>query len=334
MNKKPDISVIVPAFNSAKTIRRCMRAVLASKQSNLELIVVDDRSSDKTTTILKSFSKDPRVKLIFHKQNRGTPTTCNDGARIARGNYIVILGSDVLVEKNCISKLVEPMEQDLSIGMTQGTLISAFSHDTESIGHFLTIFGFPYELYSQRYKSLKKPMRIFGARAVTACRTELYKKIGGYDEDYIFHGEDTDFSWRVSLAGYQIYTIPLAHAYHYHFKSEKLAIAHYLYYEGPKNQISNIIKNTSLPILVPMLFLNLIIWLGLSIKCLVTKRPAYARGIYGGIYWNIRNIHITLQKRSKIRSYRSGNNDTEKIMFGPIGLRQYIRKGLAWLRYV
>lgn len=332
--KAPKISVIVPAFNSGKTIERCLREILKSKSSDLELIVVDDKSTDNTKKILKSSLKNNNIKLIFHKKNKGMPTTCNDGFRIARGKYIVILGSDVFVKKNCIAKLIEPMEENNDIGMTQGYLINTFSKGIESIGHFLTIFGFPYELYNEHYKNSKRPFRIFGTRAVTACRADAYRKIGGYDEDYIFHGEDTDFSWRISLAGYQIYSIPQAKAYHHHIKSEKLGIAHYLFYEGPKNQISNILKNAPFYILVPMLSLNLVIWFGLSIKCLVTSRPGYAWGIYRGIFWNIRHLSKTLQKRSKILSFKSHNNDTEKLMFGPIGLKQYVKKGLSWLNYV
>lgn len=332
--KSPKISVIVPSFNSEKTIEKCVRAILNSKSSDLELIVVDDKSTDNTKKILKSYLKNKKIKLIFHKLNKGTPITCNDGFRIARGKYIVILGSDVFIKRNCIAKLIEPLEKNNDIGMTQGYLINTFSKGIESIGHFLTIFGFPYELYSERYKNSKRPIRIFGARAIIACRAVAYKKIGGFDEDYIFHGEDTDLSWRISLAGYQIHSIPQAIAYHHHIKSEKLGIAHYLFYEGPKNQISNILKNAPFYILVPMLFLNLVIWLILSIKCLITLRSAYSYGIYKGIFWNIRNLPKTLKKRSSIQSLKSLGNDTEKIMFGPIGLKQYVKKGLSWLNYV
>lgn len=329
-----EISIIVPAFNSEKTIKQCIDSILNSNTENYEIIVVDDKSTDSTRNILKFYIKSKRIKLIFHIQNRGSATTCNDGARIARGKYIVILASDVIVQKDCIAKLVAPMVGNSSIGLTQGSLINAFSNEIESIGHFLTIFGFPYELSGKQYENNKRPIRILGARAVISCRAKLYKLIGGFDEDYVFHGEDSDFSWRVSLAGYKIYYVPQSKAYHHHIKSEKKGIVHYLFYEGPKNQISNIIKNAPSHILVLMLSLNLFIWFGLSLKCLVTGRPSYALGIYRGIFWNIRNLSKTLQKRSKILSFKSRNNDTEKIMFGPIGLKQYIKKGLTWLNYV
>lgn len=329
-----EISIIVPAFNSEKTIQQCIDSILNSNTENYEIIVVDDKSTDDTRNILKSYLKNKRIKLIFHKKNKGITITCNEGALIASGKYIVILASDVIVKRDCIAKLLLPMGKNSSIGMTQGSLINAFSNEIETVGHFLTIFGFPYELSGKQYKNNKRPIRILGSRAVTACRAEIYKTIGGYDEDYVFHGEDTDFSWRVSLAGYKIYYIPQSKAYHHHIKSEKKGIAHYLFYEGPKNQISNIIKNAPSHILVIMLSLNLFIWFGLSLKCFVTGRPSYALGIYRGIFWNIRHLSKTLQKRSKILSFKSHNNDTEKIMFGPIGLKQYVNKGLSWLNNV
>ncbi|MFQ5509847.1 MAG: glycosyltransferase family 2 protein [Leptospirillia bacterium] len=92
-NATPRISVIIPAYNRAATIRRALDSVLAQTLGDFELIVVDDASTDDTVVLVESFS-DPRIRLLRHATNRRAAAARNTGIRAARGRYLAFLDSD------------------------------------------------------------------------------------------------------------------------------------------------------------------------------------------------------------------------------------------------
>src|SRR5450755_2097977 len=90
----PEFSVVVPADNAAGTISSAVRSVLAQTQPDLEVIVVDDGSTDATAEIVAGI-EDSRVRVIS-QDNRGLPAARNAGVAAARGTYIALLDSDDL----------------------------------------------------------------------------------------------------------------------------------------------------------------------------------------------------------------------------------------------
>lgn len=93
-SEKPTFSIIVPAYNSASFIRKCIDSVLGQTCSDFELILVDDGSTDDTLKICQAYEKcDLRVNVI-HKQNGGHTSARNEGLRMACGEYVLFLDSD------------------------------------------------------------------------------------------------------------------------------------------------------------------------------------------------------------------------------------------------
>lgn len=93
LEDEPLVSVVVPTFNSSRTIRRALMSVLEQNYANLELIVVDDSSEDDTVAQIRSIS-DTRLRLKNHAHNRGVSAARNTGIALARGKYIAFLDSD------------------------------------------------------------------------------------------------------------------------------------------------------------------------------------------------------------------------------------------------
>jgi glycosyltransferase involved in cell wall biosynthesis len=87
------VSVIIPTYNREKTIGRAIRSVLAQTYENLELIVVDDGSTDNTCSIVEKFD-DPRLRYVPFAQNRGASAARNEGLRLATGEFIAFQDSD------------------------------------------------------------------------------------------------------------------------------------------------------------------------------------------------------------------------------------------------
>lgn len=109
------ISIIVPVFNSEKYIDRCLNSIVSQKYSNIEIILVDDGSTDNSLNKLKEFAKvDNRIK-IFHHENSGVSYTRNVGINNSNGKYIMFVDSDDLVDENMVSDLLGLYDSDVDL---------------------------------------------------------------------------------------------------------------------------------------------------------------------------------------------------------------------------
>jgi glycosyltransferase involved in cell wall biosynthesis len=89
----PDVSVIIPVYNQARFVAEALESALAQSLSPLDVIVVDDGSTDGTPEVLETFARDPRVRLI-RQENRGVAAARNAGAATARGQFFAFLDAD------------------------------------------------------------------------------------------------------------------------------------------------------------------------------------------------------------------------------------------------
>lgn len=99
------ISVIIPAFNAENYIEECIQSVIENKQDNLEVIIINDGSIDRTAEIISSF-KENFIKVI-HTENQGQSAARNIGISISTGDYIIFLDSDDKLHKNALLRLTE-----------------------------------------------------------------------------------------------------------------------------------------------------------------------------------------------------------------------------------
>lgn len=113
-----EISVIIPIYNVEKYLEKCIDSVLAQTYRNIEIILVDDGSTDKCADICDSYlKKDSRVKVI-HKVNGGLSSARNAGLDIAEGDFISFVDSDDFIEKEMLEKLYEAlMEADADMAV-------------------------------------------------------------------------------------------------------------------------------------------------------------------------------------------------------------------------
>ena len=107
MNYNPLISVIIPVYNVAEYLEQCLESVINQTYQNLEIICVDDCSTDNSPQILEYYvNKDPRIKFIKNTSNIGLGYTRNNGLAIATGDYIHFLDSDDWMELNAYETMV------------------------------------------------------------------------------------------------------------------------------------------------------------------------------------------------------------------------------------
>ncbi len=136
----PLISFIIPVYNVEKYLAQCIESIRVQSHDNIEIILVDDGSTDKSGEICDNFSKtDNRVRVI-HKENGGASAARNAGLGIAKGNYIAFIDSDDYVSPSMAEKLLDAISKtDSDLAMCNfaytdelGNITESFSDDTKA----------------------------------------------------------------------------------------------------------------------------------------------------------------------------------------------------------
>ncbi len=117
MNNKPLVSVIVPVYNIEKYVRKCLDSLTSQSYENIEIIVVDDGSTDGSGEICNGIAlADKRVK-VFHKKNGGLSSARNYGIKKAKGEYVCLVDGDDYVKRNFVKVMVGAMEKNADIAV-------------------------------------------------------------------------------------------------------------------------------------------------------------------------------------------------------------------------
>jgi len=138
-NKKPLVSVLVPAFNHQKYVEEAVLSVINQSYGyeNIQLIITDDCSSDKTVSILKELESRYKFRLIIHSNNLGVSSTLNEMISIADGKYITSFASDDVMILNRIEKQVKILEENNDIDVLAGESI-LIDENSKVIGNITT----------------------------------------------------------------------------------------------------------------------------------------------------------------------------------------------------
>lgn len=109
MSSQPIVSVCIPSYNSEEFIATTLESVLSQKFVDFEIVIADDKSTDRTISILKGFN-DPRIRLIENEQNLGLGRNWHRVLSCARGEYVKLLGDDDLLYPECLARQVQALE--------------------------------------------------------------------------------------------------------------------------------------------------------------------------------------------------------------------------------
>lgn len=120
MDNSPKVSVIIPSYNAEKYIAECVISVVNQTHSNLEIIIIDDGSTDSTKTCIEKII-DPRIKY-FKQTNQGVSAARNKGLQIAEGDYICTLDADDIMPVNSISSRIKIAQENPEINIIDGTV--------------------------------------------------------------------------------------------------------------------------------------------------------------------------------------------------------------------
>ena len=202
---EPDFSIIVPLFNDELYIKECLYSILNQEIKNIEVIVVNDGSTDLSKEIvLKIANSDPRVKLI-DKKNEGLLLARRDGIQYANGKYFLFIDSDDLFEKDALKSIAEIINHNKNFeiiifelqrffpnGQTKTTDNSLEEGKVDKTPRFYKILFGTYKLNNLVCKCVKK---------------EIIKSIDYKSLPKVFHGEDLIQSASILTIANTIYSL-------------------------------------------------------------------------------------------------------------------------------
>jgi len=132
MFHKPKVSVVIPCYNSEKYLRKAVDSVLQQSLESFEIILVDDGSSDKTSSLLQQYKMaDMRVEVITHPKNLGLGAARNSGIEHATGEYLFFLDSDDYIHPNTFEVLYEKAQAE-NLDILQGRFLLHQKEKTET----------------------------------------------------------------------------------------------------------------------------------------------------------------------------------------------------------
>jgi len=199
------ISVVIPAYNSAKTITEAIKGVFTQTiTEEMELIIVDDGSTDATAQIIKSF---PKVKY-FYQGNAGPAAARNRGARESKGDIIFFTDSDCVPHNDWIEG-IRRYFSDPKIAVVSGT------YDLVE-GSNLLAKCIHQEIIFRHQRRMPEYPKSFGSYNF-CIRKKVFDQVGGFDTRYrTASGEDNDLSYKILSAGHRIYFARDARVKHHH----------------------------------------------------------------------------------------------------------------------
>ncbi|HAY34788.1 MAG TPA: glycosyltransferase family 2 protein [Ignavibacteria bacterium] len=232
MPENPEVSVVIVTWNSAEEIMRCVNSVIKNSDVKTEIIAVDNNSSDDTKEKLEELKNqnDNKLILIFNSDNRGYTKACNQGMKIAKGEYIFLLNPDTELTDGSLDILTSKLNLNKSYGAVAPKLLNEDGTIQKSCRNFpeyrdmffeMTLLSriFPRSKIFSRWKmnyfdhdserEVDQPMA-----AALLLKKSAAEEIGFFDSRFRMFFNDVDICKKLSHHGYKIIFCPDAKVIH------------------------------------------------------------------------------------------------------------------------
>ncbi|WP_337289338.1 glycosyltransferase [Candidatus Methylomirabilis sp.] len=223
ISHEPLVSIVIVTYNSVRTIRACLESVFSSTRSPLELIVVDNASTDATRAVLAEYQG--RITVLVNAENAGFSRGCNQGIRASAGQHVVLLNPDTVVTSGWLERLLSHASagvgavgpvSDYVAGLQKFHLyLPAHRPATMTLAELADLLG-----GVNQGKAVETKLLIGFCMLVPR---KVLDEVGLLDEDLFLGNDDLDLSWRLRLRGYRLLVATDAFVHHegqVSFKSE------------------------------------------------------------------------------------------------------------------
>lgn len=229
---KFNVSVILINYNSSDYTISCVESIVeeTSQRLNYNIIVVDNNSDYSDYKKLEVLDRFPQVKTIRSKINLGFAGGNMLGLQLANSEYYFFLNNDCRLLNDCLSVLYKFCEDNLKVGVCTPQIFNENGEPQLSFGYFPTLssklFGtgllrlFNKNKFPVKHIDYVKPIAVpVVTGASMFVRANAFHQVGGFDTVFFLYCEEEDLAYRLSLAGYKTYLVPMAKNAHYVGKS-------------------------------------------------------------------------------------------------------------------
>jgi GT2 family glycosyltransferase len=227
-NNNKILSIVIVNWNSVKLTTECLDSVYSDdffreNSDRNEVILIDNNSHDNSVYELKN--KFPRINLISNPENLGYAPACNQGMKIAKGKYVLLLGNDTVLKPNALSDCIKFLEQNAWCGaagcrliypngMLQGNC-KKFPKLKNAFFTYLSLnkLNYDYDMLRFDYNKTTEVDQI--ATTFLMIKSDILKKTGYFDEQYRILYNDVDLCKKVWASGYKIYFLHTSEIIHH-----------------------------------------------------------------------------------------------------------------------
>ena len=319
------VSIIIINYNGQELLEKCLDSLFKIDYENFEVIIVDNNSTDNTIEfVAKNY---PSVIIVKLDSNKGFAEPNNIGAKIAKGEFLLFLNNDTIVNPTFLNELVLEITKNSKTAICQSLLLRP-DRTIDSSGDFIDKIGVVYNSKT----IITNVRKIFSPRAASMLiKKNVFDKLNGFDEKFIFSFEDVDLGWRTWILGYESFIVPKSIVYHIVGITTQKFMDQSIFH-GAKNQLSMKITNYEFPLNLKNLLLFFIIygirelkiWFEYKIKGktmitstkfeeTVAQKPNF-RIVLKSIFWLFSNINYLISKHKRVNSNRIlSTKDLEKL---------------------
>jgi GT2 family glycosyltransferase len=239
------VSILITTYNSAKFLRACLESVLGQDYADREIVIVDNASSDGTRAALEEFEREcggqrgraeesgRRVRVIYNDTNRGFSGGQNEAIAASRGEWLLSLNPDVILNTDFLSQLLAAAaaggeQNQQNIGALSGKLLRWKPGASDERSHTIDSTGIYFrrnlrhldrgsdEPDRGQYERREYVIGATGAAALYRRKMVEDISVGGefFDEDFFAYREDADVAWRAQMMGWRCLYVPEAVAWH------------------------------------------------------------------------------------------------------------------------
>ncbi len=259
--------MIIANYNRADLLAECLESIVGQTLQPLEILVVDNASSDRSCEVAMAFSE-RGVRLIRQTRNLGFAGGNNVGIRQARGDWIALINNDAVAEPDWLENLAAVVSHKEKVGMCASRILLLGDDLIDKAGHLMYADGQNRgrgtgERDRGQYDKTEEAFFPDGCAAL--YRRELLRDVGGFDEDFFAYADDADLGVRARLRGWKCLYAPRA-VVHHHQSATSGNYSEQKVYWVERNRIWLAVKSFPLPLLLlnPLLTANRLLWNSLA----------------------------------------------------------------------
>lgn len=218
MNGKPTVSAVIVNWNGAEHLRICLPSLLSQSFSSLEIIVVDNASTDDSADVAREF----QVRCIRLDKNLGLAPALNRGASLALGEFLLFVNNDMRFDRDFVSTLAQTLRSDGSVFAADGM---QFNWEGSAPGHLATRMTrvpppqsssveFVPGLYFYPEAAARATLVFMASAASMLVRRSFFDRLGGFDGRLPLGYEDVEICWRAGIQGWKVVYVPQAVCWH------------------------------------------------------------------------------------------------------------------------